>query len=145
MGERDDPIHSRAKCFGIEVACEHDMEKDLRITFHGMAPSDAIGTYVRERAAKLERFSKRLTSCHVTIELPHRHHRHGKHFRICIEMVVPGRTLVVSRDPAARDDHEDPYAAVDDAFADALRMLEEWARMRRGDVKRHAPTATARR
>lgn len=113
------------------------MQNDLRITFHGMDPSDAITTYVHERAAKLERVGSRVTSCHVTIELPHRHHRHGKHFRVCIEMHVPGKVLVVSRDPAARVEHEDVHSAIDDAFTDARRLLEDWTRVRRGDVKHH--------
>ena len=121
------------------------MENDLRITFHGMPSSDAITTYVRSRAAKLENIASRVTSAHVTIELPHNRQRHGKHFRVCIEMTVPGKVLVVSRDPAARVEHEDIHAAIDDAFADARRVLEDWTRVRRGDVKRHADDATPRR
>lgn len=113
------------------------MEKDLQITFHRMAPSDAIAQHVRDRVAKLEHISNRLTRCHVTVEAPHRHHRHGKHYRVCIELTVPGRTIVVSRDPAERVEHEDLHAAIDDAFGDARRVLEDWTRVRRGDVKRH--------
>lgn len=120
------------------------MQNDLRITFHGMPSSDAITTYVRSRAAKLENIASRVTSAHVTIEMPHRHQRHGKHFRVCIEMNVPGKVLVVSRDPAARVEHEDIHAAIDDAFADARRILEDWTRVRRGDVKHHADAASRR-
>lgn len=121
------------------------MEKDLQITFHGMAPSEAVANHIRDRVAKLERVSNRVTRCHVTVEIPHRHHRHGKHYRVCIELSVPGRTLVVSRDPEEKVEHEELHAAIDDAFVDARRVLEDWARVRRGDVKRHREGAALRR
>jgi ribosomal subunit interface protein len=111
------------------------MQAPLQITFHGVSPSEPIKSYVRTRVDKLERFSDRITGCHVTIETPHRHKRHGHHHLIRIDLVVPGDELVVARDPAERKDQEDLYASIDAAFDDAQRLLEDHVRTQRGDVK----------
>lgn len=121
------------------------MQTDLQITFRGVRTSEAIESYVRSRAEKLERFSERITGCHVMIETPHRHKRHGHHHRVRIDLVVPGSELVVNRDPAARKEAEDLYASIDAAFDDAQRLLEDHVRTQRGDVKRREePTLRGR-
>lgn len=121
------------------------MQTPLQITFRGIAPSEPIESYVRTRADKLERFFDRITGCHVMIETPHRHKRHGHHYRIRIDLVVPGDELVVKRDPAERKDQEDLYASIDAAFDDAQRILEDHVRLQRGDVKpREAPSRHGR-
>lgn len=123
------------------------MQTDLQITFRGINPTEAIDTYVRTRASKLERFFDRITGCHVVLDLPHKHKRHGKHLCVRIDMVVPGGELVIARDPAENRQHEDLYASIDDAFDDAQRVLEDHVRTQRGDVKspdspsRHARVA----
>lgn len=118
------------------------MQTPLQLTFRGITPSEPIETYVRTRADKLERFCDRITGCHVMIESPHRHKRHGHHYRIRIDLVVPGGELVVNRDPAEGKEREDLYASIDSAFDDAQRMLEDHVRTQRGDVK---PRATPSR
>lgn len=121
------------------------MQTPLQITYRDVAPSDAIESYVRTRAEKLQRFSDRITGCHVTLETPHRHKRHGHHHRVRVEIVVPGADLVVTRDPAPSKDKEDLYASIDAAFDDAQRRLEDHARTQRGDVKaREAPSRHGR-
>lgn len=101
------------------------MQVPLHITFHGLDVSPALEARIREHAAKLEQFYDRITRCEVAVELPHQHHRHGKHWHIRIQLTVPGQDIVVSRDPGRDEDHEDPYVAVRDAFAAARRQLEE--------------------
>jgi ribosomal subunit interface protein len=113
------------------------MEIPVQVTFHGIDRSPAIEGYVQQRAAKLETFFNRMVGCHVTLEAPHRHHRHGRHYRVRIDMVVPGAELVVGRTPDERTVQEDVYAAIDEAFDDAGRVLEDHARKRRGDTKAH--------
>jgi ribosomal subunit interface protein len=107
------------------------MQTPLQITYRGIQPTEPIESYVRSRAGRLERFFDRITGCHVTIERPHRHKRHGNHHRVRIDLVVPGGELVASRDPAACKDREDLYASVDAAFDDARRLLEHHVRTRR--------------
>jgi len=112
------------------------MAVPVQVTFRDMLPSDAVTAHVEKRAAKLENFYDRIVKCHVVLEEPHRHHRHGKRFHARIEMTVPGKTLVVSKN--LEDNQVDAYAALDDAFADAERVLTEHARSASHDGKTHA-------
>lgn len=44
------------------------MQVPLQITFHGLTHSGPVEQYVRDRAAKLDTFAARLTSCRVALE-----------------------------------------------------------------------------
>ena len=123
---------------GIRLASAVAMQKPLQITFRDMQAVPTIESYVRQRAAKLDKVCSRITSCHVTIEIPHRHKTHGHHYRVRIELAVPGAELVVRRDPVACRAHEDAYAAVDAAFDDAQRVVKDYVRRRRDEVRLHA-------
>jgi ribosomal subunit interface protein len=114
------------------------MQKPLQITFRDMDAVESIESYVRQRATKLEKLCSRITSCHVTIEIPHRHKTHGHHYRVRIDLAVPGAELVVARDPVACTAHEDAYAAVDAAFDDAQRVVKDYVRRRRDEARPRA-------
>jgi ribosomal subunit interface protein len=120
------------------------MQIPIQVTFHGIERSPAIEDYVRQRAAKLETFFDRIVGCHVTLELPHQHHVHGGHYRVLIDLTVPGAELVVGRSPAKGRTYEDAYAAIDDAFDDAGRVLQDHVRRLRGDTKAHETQRRAR-
>ncbi|HTY93935.1 MAG TPA: HPF/RaiA family ribosome-associated protein [Steroidobacteraceae bacterium] len=107
----------------------------LQITFRHMDPSPALEARVRELAARLERFSADIMSCHVTIEVPHQHQLQGRIFEVGIELAVPRHQLVVSREHRERHTHEDVYVALRDAFHAMRRQLEDHERLRRQDVK----------
>lgn len=109
----------------------------LHITFRNMDASEAVEAKVRERAAELAKFHDRIVSCRVVIEAPHRRHEQGKLFHIRVELKVPGREIVVKRDPSQHHAHEDIYVAVRDCFDAVRRQLEDHARRRRGDTKTH--------
>lgn len=110
------------------------MQIPLQITMRDMDRSDALDTAIQEHAAKLEQFHSRITRCRVTVEQVSKYHQQGRHFAVKIELRVPGRELV-----ATRDHDEDVFIALRDAFDSAKRQLEEAARELRGDVKVHAP------
>jgi ribosomal subunit interface protein len=120
------------------------MSLALQITFRGLDPSPALEATVREHVARLERFSDDITRCHVLVEAPHRRHHQGNLFRLRIDLAVPGREIVVGRDPAERQAHEDPYVAIRDAFDAARRQLEDHARVLRAAVKTHVETTHGR-
>lgn len=107
------------------------MNLPLQITFRGTDPSAAMEAKIRERAARIERFAARITSCHVTVEAPHRHHQHGNLWHIHIDITVPGGELTVSRQPAAQHSHEDVFVAIRDAFDAAVRQLEDYTNRQR--------------
>ncbi len=111
------------------------MALPVQITFRDFPHSDSVAALVERRAAKLETFHDRIIRCHVVLEQPHRHHRHGKQFGVRIDIVVPQKELVVTK--ASEDDREDLYALVEACFDDAQRMLEEHSRMHKPDTKHH--------
>jgi ribosomal subunit interface protein len=111
------------------------MNPPVQVTFRNMPKSDAVDAYVRERVAKLDTFSARITSCHVAIEIPHRHQQTGNHFRVRIDVIVPGGEVVVSHAPDEDRTSEDAHAAIDHAFDQMGRRLEDHVRRQRGDTK----------
>ncbi|HRK95281.1 MAG TPA: ribosome-associated translation inhibitor RaiA [Rhodospirillales bacterium] len=104
------------------------MQVPLEIAFHNMEPSEFIEANVRERVGKLERYFDRIIRCSVSIEAPHRAHRQGNLYHVRIEISVPGKDLVVSRNPGDIHAHKDVYVAIRDAFAAAERQLADHAR-----------------
>jgi ribosome-associated translation inhibitor RaiA len=113
------------------------MQEPLQITFRGMGHSDAIERRIRTKAEALEQFYDRMTSCHVTVEAPHHRHHRGNLYSVRVEIDVPGDRIVVGRTRRSHHAHEDVYVAIRDAFDAAVRRLEDYARTRRGKVKRH--------
>jgi cold shock CspA family protein/ribosome-associated translation inhibitor RaiA len=113
------------------------MQLPLQITFRGIPPSEAVEAKIREYADKLDQFYDRIMDCRVMVEAPHHHHRKGNLFHVRIDLTVPGGELVVKRDPPQHQSHEEVNVAIHDAFDDARRELEDYARRQRGDTKTH--------
>ncbi len=114
------------------------MQIPLIVTFRDIEHSDAIENAIREKAAKLERFHDRITSCRVVISAPHQHNHQGTIYHVNIEVTVPGGgDLVVSREPEKNHAHEDAYVAVRDAFKALEKQLDKKAKVQRGAVKTH--------
>lgn len=105
------------------------MPVPVQLTFRDIPPSPAVSAHVERRVAKLETFFDRIVRCHIVVEQPHRHRKHGQRYHVRIDVSVPGNLLVVTRNP--EDAKEDLHAAVDDAFGDAERVLEDYARQLR--------------
>ena len=103
------------------------MNFPLQVTIRGMVRSEALAARVQEHAEKLAQYFDGITDCRVVIEEPHHHQRHGNHFRVRIDLAVPGREIVADRDPKNAQEHEDAYVAVRDAFDAAKRQLQDYA------------------
>ena len=112
----------------------------LQITFRNSDASPSVEEQIRKHARELEKFSNRILSCHVVVEVPHRR-RHGDLYHIRIDLKVPGKEIVVTRDPAQHHAHEDPSVAVRDCFDAVRRQLEDHVRRSRGYVKVHVVPA----
>ena len=108
------------------------MQTPVQIVFHKVAHSEALENLIREKTRKLEVIFPRLMRCHVSIDQPHRHKEQGEPFNVRITLHVPGGELVVNR-----DQHEDVYVALNDAFDAVRRQLEEHAQRMRREVKHH--------
>jgi ribosomal subunit interface protein len=106
------------------------MRIPLKVTFKNMPHSDAIEAKISEKSAKLDRFFDRITSCRVVVDESQSRHQKGKLYSIHLDITVPGKELAVSR-----QENEDPYIAIRDAFDTAVRLLEEHGRILHGQVK----------
>lgn len=117
------------------------MQNPLQITVRDMAHSPALDENIRGRVAKLEQYFSPIISCRVLAEAPHKHHHQGRQFTVRVDLVLPGKTIVVNH-----DHDEDVYVAVREAFNAAKRQLEDYAQIRRGETRqrrvngRAAPT-----
>lgn len=113
------------------------MQFPLQITFRNMPSSEAIEANIREKAEKLQRYYSHILNCNIVVEAPHRHHHKGKIYHVRIDINVPNKELVVSRDPHQNHAHEDVYVAIRDAFEAARKQLESFAAKQRGEIKTH--------
>jgi ribosome-associated translation inhibitor RaiA len=96
-----------------------------------MGSSPAVEDAVRERVMRLEHFHDRITRCHVTVDVPHRHHTKGRLFAVRIDITTPERQIAVTRGPSVDHTHEDLNVVLRDAFNAATRQLEDDVRRRR--------------
>lgn len=107
----------------------------LQITARNLELTEAIKADIHEKAEKLNEFYDRIMSCRIVVEsLPKR-----ALYNVHIDMTVPGKELVVKREP-----NRDLYMAIRDAFDSAYRKVEDFARKQRGDVKHHEEVPHAR-
>lgn len=120
------------------------MQTPLQLAWIHVEPSEALADRVRDAVQRLERFNGRMTGCAVAMEAPSRHHRNaGAQFRVRITLTFPGGRVVVGRAPPGSRDRADLYAAVNAAFRDARRQLEDRQRRMGGRVKTHEPAPRA--
>ena len=113
------------------------MQVPLQITFRNIEPVPAVEDLIRERANALEEYFGRIIGCHVVVEASTRRQHKGKLYHLRVDLTVPGREIVVKRDPSEHHALEDILVAVRDAFDAARRQLEDHARATRGDIKTH--------
>jgi len=104
----------------------------LQITSRNFEPTGEIESYIQQKAEKLDKFHRDLMSCRVLLEVPHRNRNSGLVYNARIDMVLPGREIVIRREA-----HEDLHRAVNLAFDAALKRVQAYARRKRGEVKRH--------
>jgi ribosomal subunit interface protein len=110
------------------------MQSPVEITFRDIPSSPAIHAHVEKRIAKLESFFDGITKCHVVLESAHRHSKNDKRYTIRIDLHVPGKEVVVTNDD---EETTDLFVAIDDAFADIERNLEDYLRKGTFDTKTH--------
>ena len=109
------------------------MERALHLSARGTELSDSARSLIEDEAKRLERFYPRLVGCSVIVKGPGAHHRSGGRFAVHIDLRVPNaEPIVVNRQSAP-----DLDTAIRLSFDAAQRRLEDFARIQRGQVKRH--------
>jgi len=109
------------------------MQAPLEITFRRMAPSPSVAAAAAAWVARLDHLCDRIQHCHVWIDQPHRHQRHGASFQVKIDLAIPGDQIAV-----LQDGDDDVGVVLDDAFAAVRHQVHDRLRIHRGDVKHHA-------
>lgn len=110
------------------------MQLPVQITFRGMDRSAALEAAIRTQADKLNGLYPRLTSCRVVVEEVAAHKHQGKLFALHVDLKIPSHEIAVTR-----NEHEDVYVALRNAFDAARRKLSDEAQIQRGEVKQHRP------
>lgn len=131
------------------------MTLPLQVTFRNIKHSTQVEDWIREEAEKLETFYHRIIGCRVAVEVPHRHHKKGKPLHIRIDLTLPGKEIVITREPVAmrrdpmkretgaasngisKKPHRDMEMVIHEAFKSAARRVQDFARRQRGEIKKH--------
>ena len=111
------------------------MKLPVQISFHGIDHSDAVEQRIHEKVAKLEQYCDKIVACRVAVERHHSNtsnlHHKGEPFHIRIDLTVPGKELVVTRDPKDSHVNEDIFVALRDAFQAMERQVKDFAERQR--------------
>jgi ribosome-associated translation inhibitor RaiA len=74
------------------------MQLPVTVTFLGIPHSESLEADIRKRAAKLDACCRDIISCHVVVDLPHRHHEKGNPFSLRITVTARGEEIAVRRE-----------------------------------------------
>jgi ribosome-associated translation inhibitor RaiA len=88
----------------------------IQIKFLNMRRLASLEREIAGRVEELQSLHGRLVGCHVSVEVPHRHHQSGNSVEVRIALALPGE-LVVTRKTSSE---AAPATAVHQAF-DALK------------------------
>lgn len=122
----------------VQFQKEGSMQTQLKITLLDLPQSEALAARIHEKVAHMEKRFARLTACHVIVSEPHRHRSTHRLYAIRINVALPGVNLTVRR-----DDKEDVYVLLQEAFAAAERDIEKALARRGAQNDRRADTANA--
>lgn len=118
------------------------MQIPAEIVYKHCEPTDELQAAVSKQIERLERFSKRITSCRVVVSAPAARHRQGGHYEVDIRIALPGRKdVIVAERHGDAPELEHPQVAIKRAFDVAVREIEDAMRDLRGEVKAHGAPA----
>lgn len=110
------------------------------LSFHNIDHSPAVEDLVHRRIAMLEKRDDRITGCEVTLEAAQKARRHGRAFRVRLDLHLPGPDLSISREIAQGSAQDDLILAVNRAFTAAEKALKKRKKVMAGvEVKQHPP------
>jgi ribosomal subunit interface protein len=109
------------------------MQVPLQITMRNLDHSQAVEERVREKALKLNKFSDKIIACQVVIEQNQAYRQSGNLYNIRIHLSMPRKELIVNR-----NQQENLYLAIREAFVDMARQVEDADTILQGDVKHHS-------
>lgn len=108
----------------------------FEIVFRDLPHSEAVELKIKHHLAKLARLYDHIIHCQIVIDARHRHQQ-GNIFHVSIILKVPEKHLVVNRDPALHQSHEDLYVCVRDVFHALQKQLKTYTDIQRKHIKKH--------
>ncbi|PWJ20575.1 HPF/RaiA family ribosome-associated protein [Jannaschia seohaensis] len=116
------------------------MQIEPILSYHNVDRSPAVDELVHRRIAMLEKRDDRITGCEVTLEAPQKKMRHGRVFRVRLNLHMPGPDLSISREISQGSAQDDLILAVNRAFSAAEKALKKRKKVMAGiEVKHHPP------
>ena len=116
------------------------MQIEPIISYDNIDHSEAIERLVQDRIAALEKRHDRITGCEVILDAPQKQKRHGRVFRVRLNLRLPGPDLSISREVAQGTAQDDLILAVNRTFSAAEKALKKRKKTMAGvEVKHHAP------
>ena len=106
------------------------MRSRVTLTFRNIERCGALESRALELGSRLQRFDKRLTQCHMTLEGADGDVENIASYVIKIELSVPGAQIHADSLHGDNTGHADVYLAMRDAFDDAKRQLLDLHRNR---------------
>src|SRR5436190_15141386 len=114
------------------------MQVAPEVIFKGIDRSAWVENYVAERLEHLEKFSREITRCHVTLTREQSSHRKGNRYSVMVEVRVPKQhDLAVRKQKQIRDMQTQLPAVINEAFGAIETQLKRTVARRRRDEKAH--------
>ncbi len=101
------------------------MRPPITLSFRHLDRSGALEDRARKLGSRLERFSERITQCHITLEGPDTRSDTQAPYIVKIHLIVPGAQIHADSLHVDGAGHKDIYLALRDAFNNARRQLQE--------------------
>ena len=98
--------------FPLDVSFRHDLK------------AEHIKDFVRNMAAKLNRFNNHIEHCRVVLDQSGAHHQRNHLYHVTINIDVPGQAIVVKHNSETGSGFEDLYLSIHIAFGAAIRRLK---------------------
>jgi ribosome-associated translation inhibitor RaiA/cold shock CspA family protein len=113
------------------------MQSPVQIQFKNMEPSEAVEAAINKWVDKLDRAYPTIITCRVSIAAPSKKKLHGGLYHTRIDIRLPGKEVVVNRNPDLHHSYTDAYVSIRDAFKSAQRQLEDVVKRKQEKVKSH--------
>lgn len=144
-----------ARCVRTRAQEDNTVSFPMQIAYRNVEVSPAVDAWIRSQTEKLGTFHERIIRCRVAVELAHQHLRHGNRYQVRVLLSVPGGQLTAQSLSTPIDPekfleageklkkHEigvpqrELRRSVAEALRSAGRRLQDHARRRRREVKRH--------